>query len=206
MYPRKSSQNSKHHTIADIICSQQNHTSAGTQGKSQSAATDSAKRPHIPTPGIQMKEHSCNIPVLKGTQILEFLKMSLQPILLLNFLKTFEAHIRHQKQNHQDTKRIKSLSDNTTTLPPDDQTHTWFHLANPLKPANQEYFFPFLLWRRGNDRDNPTLQKCSTSAEEKPQCFTIPAALTEDLCSLSSTHTLAHTPFNINSRESSALL
>ena len=62
-YPLKYSQNSKHHTITEMISSWQNHASARARGKSQSAAVDSLKRPHIPTPGTKIKTHSYNISV-----------------------------------------------------------------------------------------------------------------------------------------------
>jgi len=55
---------SKCHAISEIICSWQNHTSARAWGKSRSAAVDSQKQPHIPTPGIKMKSCSYNISVV----------------------------------------------------------------------------------------------------------------------------------------------
>jgi hypothetical protein len=47
MYPLKSSQNSKSHTIAEIVCSWQKHASARAQGKQLSAAADSLKQSPI---------------------------------------------------------------------------------------------------------------------------------------------------------------
>jgi hypothetical protein len=72
-YPLKSAQNYKHHTITESICNWQNHTSARALGISQSAAADSPKQPHIPTPGTEMKTCSYNIFVFfKETKIPEF--------------------------------------------------------------------------------------------------------------------------------------
>jgi hypothetical protein len=62
--PLKNSQNSKHHTIIETICSWQNHALARAWGKSQSSAKVSPKQPHITTPGIKMKTHSYNISVI----------------------------------------------------------------------------------------------------------------------------------------------
>lgn len=64
MYLLQSSHSSKYHTVAEIICSWQIQTSARVWSKSRSAAVDSAKQPHIPTPGIKMKAYSYNTSVL----------------------------------------------------------------------------------------------------------------------------------------------
>ena len=53
IYPLKSPQNYKHQTITETICSWQNDIPARAQDKSQSAAEDSLKQPHIPHLGLK---------------------------------------------------------------------------------------------------------------------------------------------------------
>ena len=55
IYPFKSPQNSKHHTLAETIFSWQNHTPARARGKSQSAAVDSLKQALISHLGLKQK-------------------------------------------------------------------------------------------------------------------------------------------------------
>lgn len=74
MYPLKSSQNFKHHTITETICSWQKHASAKAWGKSQSPAV---KQSHILTPGIKTK-----------TYISVFFKTSILSLHLIPFLCT----------------------------------------------------------------------------------------------------------------------
>jgi hypothetical protein len=52
----------------------QNNTSAKAQDKSWSAAEESLKQPHIPTPGVKTKAHSYISVFLKEPKIPEFLK------------------------------------------------------------------------------------------------------------------------------------
>jgi hypothetical protein len=47
-------QNSKRHTLTETICSWQNHSRA--HGKSESAAVDNLKQPHIPHLGLKQKD------------------------------------------------------------------------------------------------------------------------------------------------------
>jgi hypothetical protein len=57
--PLKSSQNFKHHTITETICSWQSYALSRAWDKSQLVAMVSPKQPYIPTPGIKTKTFLC---------------------------------------------------------------------------------------------------------------------------------------------------
>jgi hypothetical protein len=71
-YALKSSQNPKGHAISETICSWQNHVSSRVWGKSQPAALNSPKQPHIPHLGLKQKPVLKIFLCFKKTKIPEF--------------------------------------------------------------------------------------------------------------------------------------
>lgn len=66
IHPLRSPQNSKHHSITETICHQQNHVPARWSTRQVTVAVDSLQQPHVPHLGLRQKSYSHNNSFISG--------------------------------------------------------------------------------------------------------------------------------------------